>query len=271
MKIAKNIFWLILSAQLVSCEKQSVAPAYNEEPVIEGYLYANNLASIRITSQIAVSEATSGAGEGIDTLQVFIDVDSGSHQLTNAGNGTYQDSTLIIVPETEYTLHFKYRGKIVTASTKVPSLPKDFTQSATELSLTKIESTTTFTPGSFQMNDPIDLNWENADKSYYMIVVQNTDNQPELIRDTTSVRFRVANFRNEPAIIDQYQIRDMQFQYFGNYTMTLFHLNEDYAALYSDNSSSSQNLTNPTSNITNGLGIFTGISTDTLLFKVHKK
>ncbi len=202
---------------------------------------------------------------------MFIDTDSGSHQFTNTGNGIYQDSTLIIMPEIGYTLHFKYRGKIVKASTIVPSLPKDFTQSSTELSLTKIESTTTFTPGSFQMNDPIDINWVNTDQSYYMIVVENTDNQPELIRDTTSARFRVANFRNEPAIIDQYQIRDMQFQYFGNYTITLFHLNEDYAALYSSNSSSSQNLTNPTSNITNGLGIFTGISTDTLLFKVHKK
>ena len=271
MKIAKNIFWLFLSAQLLSCEKQSTAPAYNEDPVIEGYLYAGNTVSRRIISQIAVSGATVGAGEGIDTLRVFIDADSSSHLLTNAGNGIYQDSTLIILPGNEYKLHFKYKSKIVAASTIVPSLPKDFTQSAAELSLTKIEATTTFTPGSFQINDPIDLNWENTDRSYYMIVVQNTDNRPELIRDTTSARFRVANFRNEPAIIDQYQIRDLQFQYFGNYTITLFHLNEDYAALYSSNSNSSQNLTNPTSNIINGLGIFTGISKDTLLFKVHKK
>jgi hypothetical protein len=43
------------------------------------------------------------------------------------------------------------------------------------------------------------------------------------------------------------------------------------AALYSDNSNSSQNLSNPTTNITNGLGIFTGISSDTLYLQVKQK
>lgn len=256
---------------LSSCEKESATPTYNEEPVIEGYLFANNFMSIRITSQIAVSTETSGTGEGIDTLQVFIDSDTGTHQLMNIGNGVYQDTTLIITEGKQYRLHFDYRGYNVSAVTTVPTLPENFTQSATELSLAKIDSTTTFTPGSFQMNDPIDLNWSNPDQSYYMIVVENIESQLELIRDTTNTRFRIANFRNEPSQTNQYQIRDQQFQYFGTHTITLYHLNPDYASLYSGNSNSSQNLVNPSTNITNGFGIFTGIGTDTLFFEVRKK
>ncbi len=272
MKQARSILILSLLTYLfISCEKQSAVPAYNEEPVIEGYLFVNNIASIRVISQIAVSNATDGEGEGIDTLKVFIDDENSIHQLVNIGNGIYEDNTLIIAEGRQYHLYFEYRGKIVSATTTAPTLPTSFTESATEISVTKIDSNTTFSPGSFQMNDPIDVTWDNNDHSYYMIVVQNIENEPELIRDTTNARFRISNFRNEPSVTDEYQIRDQQFQYFGTHTIILYHLNTDYAALYNSNSNSSQNLTNPTSNIANGLGIFTGIGTDTLFFEVNKK
>lgn len=274
MRLIKSSIILMLAVfYLTSCEKQSTVPVYNEEPVIEGYLFANHFASIRIISQIAIATESSGAGEGIDTLHVFINVDTETHQLINIGDGVYKDSTLIITAGKQYQLHFEYKGKTVSAITTVPLLPGNFTQSATQISLSKIDSasTSTFTPGSFQINDPIDLGWDNTDQSYYMIVVKNIENNPELIRDTTSTQFRVANFRNEPSITDEYQIRDQQFQYFGTHTITLYHLNTDYAALYNNTSNSSQNLTNPTTNISNGLGIFTGISTDTLFFEVYKK
>jgi hypothetical protein len=267
---------LLCTLFLTACEKESASPAYNEDPVIEGYLFANNIASIRITSQIAVSTETSGAGEGIDTLQVYIDSEDGTHQLVNIGNGVYQDSGLVIAEGKQYKLHFAYRGKTVSATTTIPSLPRNFTQSDTDIYLTKIDSTFTFTPGAgggggFQMNDPIELDWENSDNSYFMIVVENIESELELIRDTTNTRFRVTNFRNEPSVTKELEIRDQQFQYFGTHTITLYHLNPDYAALYSGNSNSSQNLTNPTTNITNGVGIFTGIGTDTLLFEVKKE
>jgi hypothetical protein len=42
----------------------------------------------------------------------------------------------------------------------------------------------------------------------------------------------------------------------------------DYASLYSENSTSSQNLTNPSTSIVNGYGIFTGLNADTLYLNV---
>lgn len=272
MQSIRNFILIFLSAAcLFGCEKQLATPVYNEDPVIEGYLFANDIASIRITSQIAVIDAMSSAGEGIDSLQVYIDTDSGTHQLINTGNGIYQDSTLVLIERKQYHLHFQYRGKTVSATTTLPGLPRNFTQSVSEITLQKIDSTTTFTPGSFQMNDPIEIEWDNTDQSYFMIVVQNIESELELIRDTTNPRFQVANFRNEPSVADAYRLRDQQFQYFGTHMITLYHLNPDYAALYTGNSNSSQNLSNPTTNITNGLGIFTGISTDTLFLEVHKQ
>jgi len=272
MRFRYNVI-MLLSATffLAACKKETKVPAYNEEPVISAYLFAGNCVSIKITAQIAVSTETSSAGEGIDTLHVYVDDDSGSHLLMNMGDGVYADTTLMIGEGKQYSLHFVYKEKMISGTTLVPSAPQNFTQSVDELSVSKIEEGTMPTPGSFQMNDPISLNWSNDDQSYYMIIVENMESSPELIRDTTSTRFRITSFRNEPAVTDQYQLRDQQFQYFGTHRLVLYHLNPDYAALYSGNSNSSQSLSNPTTNITNGVGIFTGISTDTLFLKVNKQ
>jgi len=50
----------------------------------------------------------------------------------------------------------------------------------------------------------------------------------------------------------------------------LFHVLPDYASLYDEKISSSQNLTNPSTSITNGYGIFTGLNSDTLYIRVNE-
>lgn len=75
-------------------------------------------------------------------------------------------------------------------------------------------------------------------------------------------------FRKEPERADSSALNSREFSYFGTHRVVLFHLNVDYASLYDDASTSSLNLTNPTTSIENGYGIFTGISTDTLYIDV---
>jgi len=53
--------------------------------------------------------------------------------------------------------------------------------------------------------------------------------------------------------------------------LVLYHLNEEYAMLYATSGNSSTDLTSPSTNISNGFGIFTGMSTDTLFLQVYKK
>jgi hypothetical protein len=258
-----TLFW--------SCEKQSTIPTYDDQPVIEGYLQANNIATVKISRQIASSENVVYSDSHLDSLVVTISDPDTVYYLTAAGGGIYADTNLLIKEGVQYTLQFMYNNKVVSAETTVPYIPKDYTQSVSEILVQKIDENTTFTPGSMQMNDPIELKWNNQDNAYFMVMVENMEANPTLIRDTTDSRFQVRSFRNEPAVINSYAMRDQQFLYFGRHMLTLYRLNPDYAALYSDNSNSSQNLTNPTTNITNGLGIFTGISSDTLYLQINKK
>lgn len=51
----------------------------------------------------------------------------------------------------------------------------------------------------------------------------------------------------------------------------LYHVLPDYASLYEENTTSSKNLTNPSTSITNGYGIFTGLNSDTLYIDAEEQ
>lgn len=57
---------------------------------------------------------------------------------------------------------------------------------------------------------------------------------------------------------------------YGRHQVIVFRVNHEYAALYQSTGSSTLSLTQPPTNIQNGLGIFTGVSSDTLYFEVTK-
>jgi hypothetical protein len=78
-------------------------------------------------------------------------------------------------------------------------------------------------------------------------------------------------FRKPPTTASGLEINSNEFQYYGKHRLILFHVLPDYASLYSDTQTSSQNLTNPSTSIVNGYGIFTGLNSDTLFINVIKQ
>lgn len=57
--------------------------------------------------------------------------------------------------------------------------------------------------------------------------------------------------------------------YYGNHRIILFHINSDLAALYEESDNTSQNISNPSTEINNAFGIFTGTNSDTLNLQVE--
>jgi hypothetical protein len=245
-------------------------PEYNDRPVVEAYLASGYTPVVKITRQGSVSSSVAYGNDSIPLLAVFLDVDGTSHQLVFR-DSVFTDSALTVEAGKTYRLHFIYNEKETTATTTIPSLPQGFGQSVTSISLDKIDSNTVFTPGGFSIPDPVKLGWINADKSYYMTVATNLETNRELVRDTSDVKITAPSFRNTPSVTDSTDLMPMQFEYFGKYRLVLYHLNEEYAMLYISSGNSSTDLTSPSTNISNGFGIFTGISTDTLFLQVYKK
>lgn len=260
---------LLLSLLLNACT-DSDQLQFNDVPVVESYLTSNKPVSLQISRKTAFDENVALSADDINALHVKIKYDNQSRIIPAAGEGLYTDLAFIPQEGTIYQLEFSFNNKTVTSSTQIPSKPLGFEQSVTTIEVQGMTFGGGFGGARPEMPDPVKLTWTNDDAGYYMVVIENIETAPIAINDFGSDEEdgprRV--FRNEPTQSNQYEIAAMNFQYYGRHRLILFHLNAEYAALYNDNGTTSQNLTNPITNVENGLGIFTGINADTLMINV---
>ncbi len=263
------IFGISLILTMNSCDTEEAQLAFNDIPVVESYLIQTKPVSVKIARKTPYDYNVALSDENLDLLQVKILFDDQIRIIPSVGNGEYKDDTFIPQEGVKYKLEFEFNNQTVSSSTEILSKPVNFKQSVTQINMLGIDFSTR-PPTRPAMPDPVKLTWTNDDNSYYMVVIENMESAPTAINDYGDREPPGRFFRNAPTQTNQYEIQSMHFQYYGRHRLILYHLNADYAALYNDTGNSSQNLTNPTTNIENGLGIFTGINADTLLVNVIK-
>jgi hypothetical protein len=263
------IFGISIILTLNSCLQEDVQLAFNDIPVVESYLVNTKPVSVKIARKTPYDSNVALSNENLALLQVKILYDDQIRLIPSVGNGEYKDATFIPLEGVEYRLEFEFNGHTVSSSTEILSKPENFKQSVKQIIMPSIDFSTR-PPTRPAMPDPVKLTWTNTDNSYYMVVIENLETAPIAINDYGDRIPPVRSFRNAPTQTNLHEIPSMQFQYYGRHRLIVYHLNADYAALYNDTGNSSQNLTNPTTNILNGLGIFTGINADTLLLNVLK-
>ena len=243
--------------------------------VVQAYLFAGQpVDSIRITQSVSYSQE--------DTLEIPINdlelnLDDGDNNLLleSIGEGYYALPGYLPAEGRSFTLEFEYDGKIVKAETLVP-LKKEAMISVESIEMEKIELGT-FPGGLNQNTEDIEVTWDNSEGDYYYVLYENIEDDPEYINAMLE-QFLAENGQlgrfsaiSEPQIMDFYTIRSRQIQQFGTYRVIIFRVNPEYVLLYESNGNSSVSLQEPLDNIENGLGIFTGVNSDTLYFEVLKK
>lgn len=268
MKYLKiTLLILLFSPFLHSCEKE-LDESFSDIAIIEGYLDTKSPFNITVSRQIPFEENVTYSSDDIDNLTIELSVNNNLHLLTPVGNGLYVDSTLFLSESDNFNISFTFNSKEVTAYTYMPTKPENYTQSATVMYIAKFDTTSGPPSGGFSPPDPIELNWTNEDNSYYLVLVENTEPDPEPIRDFGDNEPPGNIFKKTPTTASSEELRSLEFQYFGLHRIILYHVLPDYASLYDENSTSSQNITNPSSSIVNGYGIFTGLNSDTLYVNV---
>lgn len=270
-----NLKSLYLCAALLmvvqGCKKTETAE-YTDWPIIESYLSPGGFIKIKISRQISFFSDAKISDDNINNLNVKLIYNNTSYTLKLIGDGLYTDSSIVIKPGDVCSIEFNFNGKKVEAYTYIPTRPSGLSLSSTTMSIEKIDST--FTPGSSSGTrpDPIEITWTNNDADYYLTVIENLDSNPVRIRNfgnNSSVPSLI--LRKSPNTGSTEELRENDFQYFGKHRVILFHILPDYAALYSSNSTSSQNLSNPSTSIKNGYGIFTGLNSDTAYIEIKQK
>ncbi len=248
---------------VISCQKLDLATADADVAVVEAYLNPSTEISIHVTKQLVYGSSDTVVNP-IEGLTITIQSEDTTVICVVDSAGYYRAP---IKPEEgkSYTMSFVYNDKVVSATTTILSKPTNFATSSTTVTVGMGGD-----PGSGNPPTPptpITLTWDNSDLSYYMIVTESTDSAPEPIFDTADV-VPERIFRNTPERVATQELNPGSFYYYGSHRIILFHLNADYAQLYDESGSSSLNLAKPPTNVVNGLGIFTGIHSDTLYVTV---
>lgn len=251
---------------LISCEK-SENKQFTDSPIVESYLLPGDFLNVKITRQIPFSDDPDYSADDINNLKITVVFHDSTYELKSYGDGIYGDSNLIVAEGDDFSLTFEFNSKIVKAYNYIPAKPVNYTQSATSISVDRMDSTSG--PPSGEQPDPIQFSWENNDASYYLMVVENMETTLDPITDFGDEEDRPERmFRKSPTNSYYAEINPRDFQYFGKHRIILYHVLPDYSALYDENSNSSLNLTNPSTSATNGYGIFTGLNSDTLYVNV---
>jgi len=246
-----------------SCKKDVVNSAYVAKAVVQAYLVPGQVMCVYLKQEILIG-STDTTTHTIDGLDVKVTCLGITDHLKSIGKGLYVDSTNKVVAGQTYNLDFTYNGKEITASTIIPAKPAAVTISGTTLSI----PANTFDVSSVT---PLTLSWSNPNNGYYMVLTQLTNSADTLSPIDTSMHFhRHSFFRDQPMQTSSSQINPRDFSYYGNYYVILYNLNADYAELYNQTGNNSQNLTKPITNINNGLGIFSGMNTDTIAVLVNQ-
>jgi hypothetical protein len=251
---------------LLGCNKTD-NPEFTDSPIVESYLHSGDYPIVKITRQIPFSDNAVYSSDDINNLTIILSHNNDMNAMTPLGDGKYIDSTIIVSEGDKYEISFSFNSKNISAYTNVPAKPVNYTQSATSISIEKMDNTSG-PPTMGTMPDPVSLKWDNNDGSYYIVVIENMSTTLVPIRDFGGNEPPGNRFRKPPTTSSGLELRPMEFQYYGKHRLILFHVLPDYASLYSENQTSSQNLTNPSTSILNGYGIFTGLNSDTLYLNV---
>jgi hypothetical protein len=276
----KNIFLIILLVIIIaSCEKSTINDI-DDLLILEGYLFQNEkVDSIHLVKSLPFATEDT-VYTPVDDAQVSLFWNDQQYSLINIGNGYYSyfGDDLFIEEESIYTIEINFNGQIITSETKVPKKASVHPLAETIILLDTIS---VFGPPQFTgtEEDSFEIVWDNPDNSYYYVVIESADSTAgdiimgnddfsDFFGNRLSGMFR---FRSEPFIGDRYVINTRMLEKYGIHKVKVYSVNEEYANLYENRTQDSRTLSEPITNVNNGLGIFTAFSYSEVSFLVKNK
>ncbi len=254
---------------LVSCQKQLIdSESAANVPVVKSYINCGaNSIKVEILKITPYSADEASDTQAITGLNVYIndqllsETSPGVYKFDLAGN-TVKAGDI-------YNLKFDFYNKTISANTIIPKKAENFAISDSAIEMERIDSGS-MGPGP-DSYDPVELTWDNPNEDYHFLAIKYMEGSEDYI-DMNMKGREFPKMRNTaPNTDNAFNITSRDIEFFGTYRIILFTVNKEYAELYENVSTSSNNLTNPVSNIENGWGIFTGINSDTLFLEVKEE
>ncbi|TDI71432.1 MAG: DUF4249 family protein [Bacteroidetes bacterium] len=245
--------------------------------VVEAFLFAGEpVDNIRLTTTTPLNEEDA-VEIPIADAQVRLIKESTVYELVSSGSdGTYQypGGDLIVQSGDLFQLQIEYKGIEITAFTEVPSPPTGTVMSTNLVAIPSIEGN----PGALRefirnRDNALSVTWNNPENHLHFVAVRSPEDDfpdyilPEFIRD----RFRGFELLTEPTTTNFFDITLFQLEIVGNYSVTVYRINQEYADLYDSREQDSRDLNEPLSNIVGGVGVFSAFNGQTTDFEIVRE
>lgn len=265
---------------LLSCQEENLNNIAINQFVVEAFLYAGEpIDDIRIKTTFPISQEEDTSAP-INDAEVTIIKDGQRYALVSAGNeGFYHDPNNDVSVNTGdvFQLEIEHNGITATAETIVPTPTTGLSISEDSLKIPQLplsegREAIVEAIGNFLGNSSIEATWDNPNGDLYFMVVESVNDTfdpifPEQLIEALA-RFR---FVSEPTDGNTLIFLGGTLVSFGQYAVKVYHINQEYAALYENREQDSRDLNEPPSNINNALGVFSAFNSQEAYFVVVKE
>lgn len=263
-----------------SCEDENLNNIAENQFVVEAFLFAGEpVDDVKIKTTFPLTEAED-ISTPINNAQVILTKGGQQYQLSSSGDdGNYQytGSDLIVETGDVFGLEVIHNGITATASTIVPTPTMGLNLSTDSLLVPQLpfsegRDAIVEAIGDFLRNSSVEARWDNPNEDLYFMVVEAVSDEVDPILPQAAIdalaRFR---FVSEPTDGNTISFLGGTLESFGTYSTRVYHINDEYAALYENRDQDSRDLNEPPSNVQNALGVFSAFNSQEAFFEVARE
>ena len=291
-KIMKKYIYLLLTsiilASFFSCEDEAVYTP-DERFVLQAYLYANEPVwnvSIRNAVPLTVIDSI---GEPINDALITLFKNDVAYELVSSsdtGSYEYAGDDLTVEENDVFSIEAIVGEKTASGTTAVPKPPEGVAMSIESIVLPEIVvDPVTGRPPSGIMQAlrahieevQLDVVWDNPDELLHFVVIENAEDDQESLFPDLGGKFGSSGGKGSfqkitaPTRESSHEINFSEIQFWGQYVVKVYRVNQEYADLYENLEQDSRDLNEPPTNIKNGLGIFSAFNSQNVYFSVEKE
>ena len=272
----KAIPLLLFVSLLISCEKEEASDSLDnlELAVVECLLLPGEEVALNLHTMIPYD--TDVDSEVPIEVPVTISQGATDYILTpvsgSPGHYSSAGTGLTIQAGQTYQLSFTHEDVPIFAETTVPLKPTNMENSHPNLELERIEAGS---PPNFGGGTPafetVEITWDNPDDAPHLVLVEYIENgtaDPVNGNLSASDQEDFKKVATDPISGTAHNLNSRMFAFFGNYRIILYRITPEYASLYDNGGSTTLSITEPITNVNNGLGVFSGLNADTLFMTV---
>ena len=266
-----------LSLLFFSCEEENLNNIAANQFVVEAFIFAGEpIDDIRIKSTFPLADEVDNSSPIDDATVTLIKEGQRFPLVSSGGDGLYHYPNDDVTVETNdiFQLEIEHNGITAIAETRVPTpttglrISQDSIK-VPQLPLSAGRDSIVAVIGAFLRNSVIVANWDNPNEDLYFMVVESVNDTidpifPAQVIDALS-GFR---FVSEPTDDEALVFFSGSLVSFDTYSVKVYHINQEYAALYENRNQDSRDLNEPPSNIQNALGVFSAFNSQETFFEV---